>query len=230
MISDIHGCYQEFNQLLSKVKYDPKVDQLILVGDYCDRGPDSKDVIEQVMLLVETQGVIAIRGNHDQMLVDALLHGQDSRFLRNGGFSTLESYCGWDFFGGNFSLDRYREAKEYMLQHYADHFDFLKQLPFYYEDDKHIYVHAGIDPACEDWKQTLPMDFLWIREPFIEHPTNLDKTVVFGHTPTIDFHGTADIWFAEDKIGLDGGCCFGYQLNCLEITKDAYFTHFVIKN
>ncbi|TCZ81126.1 serine/threonine protein phosphatase [Paenibacillus albiflavus] len=230
VISDIHGCYQEFNQLLSKVNYNSKEDQLVLLGDYTDRGPKSKEVLEQVMLLVETLGVLALRGNHDQMLVDAVCNGQDSRFLRNGGMTTLESFCGWEWFAGNYSFDRYVEAKEYVAEHYSEHLDFLNGLPYYYEDDKHIYVHAGIDPTCEDWKQTALKDFLWIREPFFKNPTGLSKKVVFGHTPTIYLQETADIFFDEDKIAIDGGCCFGNQLNCLEITKDAYYTHYVPSN
>ncbi len=89
MISDIHGCYDEFNTLLKDVEYNPEEDKLILVGDYVDRGLKSKEVVEQVKSMVEEWGVIALKGNHDQMMVDAIDKEEDvddKRWIRNGAF------------------------------------------------------------------------------------------------------------------------------------------------
>lgn len=72
IISDIHGCLYEWQELLTQVNYDSHVDQLILLGDYMDRGKYSKEVMYEVKNLVENHGVIALKGNHDQMFCDWL--------------------------------------------------------------------------------------------------------------------------------------------------------------
>lgn len=230
-ISDIHGCHKEFNELLRIVNFNPKEDKLILLGDYCDRGPKSKEVIEQVKSLVEEFNVVALRGNHDQMLIDALNGNDDYIFLRNGGISTIESYCGLNWFEGyqEFDYDRYVEAKNYIKQHYQHHFDFLKSLPFYHEDENYIYVHAGLHPMYENWREQPVDNFLWIRDLFLNNQTQVDKTVVFGHTPTINIQKTADVYFGGGKIGIDGGCVFGLRLNALEISDEGYKTYSVTK-
>ncbi|KHL94735.1 metallophosphoesterase [Paenibacillus sp. IHB B 3415] len=236
VISDIHGCVEEFNLLLRRANYIPSEDQLILLGDYVDRGPDSRAVVEQVKRLAEEHGVIVLRGNHDQMACDALAGEDDKRdthWITNGGFHTLLSYCG----GRDSVLLRpdsgwkdYAEMKEYMRREYQEHLDFLGTLPFYYETDTHLFVHAGIDPSLADWTSQREYDFIWIREPFYNHPvTSTAKTVVFGHTSTVDLQDGAGIWFSPhgDKIGIDGGCVYGEQLNCLEINEDGYRTYSV---
>lgn len=122
-ISDIHGCYDEFNQLLLDVCFDPDEDRLILLGDYVDRGLRSKEVVEQVMALQDC-GVITLRGNHDQMMLDAILLDTEevnSRWIRNGARHTIESYCGADFFEGEMERDKYNEGKAYIKKHYEHH-------------------------------------------------------------------------------------------------------------
>ena len=81
------------------MEYNPATDKLILLGDYVDRGLRSREVIEQVMKLRD-EGAITLRGNHDQMMLDAILLDTDemnSRWIRNGARHTIESYCGADF-------------------------------------------------------------------------------------------------------------------------------------
>lgn len=81
------------------MEYNPAKDKLILLGDYVDRGFRSREVIEQVMKLRD-EGAITLRGNHDQMMLDAILLDTDeanSRWIRNGARHTIESYCGADF-------------------------------------------------------------------------------------------------------------------------------------
>jgi len=236
VIGDIHGCYDEFNELLNKIEYKPEEDQLILVGDYVDRGLKSKEVVEQVKSLVEEWGVIALKGNHDQMMVDAIDKEEDAddkRWTRNGAFQTLQSYSGLDFSDESSEWDTYIEGKEFIKQHYAHHLEFLRSLPLYYETDSHIFVHAGINPSHENWKESQPInEFYWIREVFFNYATNLEKKVVFGHTPAVNLHRSEAIWFSPmgNKIGIDGGCVFGLNLNCLEISEDGeYITHFVKK-
>lgn len=229
VISDIHGCYDELNQLLELVKYSPSVDKLVLLGDYCDRGFNSRKVIEQVKLLVEEWGVIALRGNHDQMFKDAIEKDEDQIWIQNGGLGTIESYVGSEFIESGYWYGEYVKAKELIKKYYSHHIEFIKSLPVYYEDDKHIYVHAGLNPLYENWKEQPTENFLWIRNLFLDNPTTVNKTVVFGHTPTIHLQDTEDVWFGKGKIGVDGGCVFGFQLNCLEINEEGYKTYHVEK-
>ncbi|MEK4006547.1 metallophosphoesterase [Paenibacillus sp. FSL H3-0333] len=65
VISDIHGCYDEFNALLTRANYDPSEDKLILLVDYVDRGQKSKQVVAQVMNMIKHDNITALRGNHD---------------------------------------------------------------------------------------------------------------------------------------------------------------------
>jgi serine/threonine protein phosphatase 1 len=237
-ISDIHGCYDEFNALLRKVEYNPNEDKLILLGDYVDRGFKSKDVLGQVKQLHEEWGVIVLRGNHDQMMLDAFnKEDEDGLWLNNGGLSTVESYVGLNYFECGFDYDTYLEAKELIVKHYSHHIEFLKSLKLYHEDENHIYVHAGLHPFYENWKEQPTENFIWIRDIFIRNSTCVDKKVVFGHTPTLNLSNNEvecirdGIWFGEGKIGVDGGCCFGYQLNCVEINDEevSYTAHNVLK-
>lgn len=230
VISDIHGCFDEFNVLLKKVNYNPEKDQLILLGDYVDRGLKSSSVLDQVSNLQLNCGAIILRGNHDQMMLDAFnKEDKDSLWIQNGGFSTIESYVGYNFFENGFDWDRYLEAKKFIRNHCSDHIEFLKTLKLHHEDENHIYVHAGLHPMYENWKEQPRENFIWIRDIFINNLTTVNKKVVFGHTPVINLHGKSDIWFSEDKIGIDGACAYGYQLNCLEITDYGYRTYSVSK-
>ncbi|REK77011.1 metallophosphoesterase family protein [Paenibacillus paeoniae] len=226
MISDIHGCLEPFERLLEKVRYVPEQDRLILIGDYVDKGPQSREVVEAVMRLVERHGAIALRGNHDQRLVD-FIRGNDPvvlhKFAEHGGPPTLQSYVGFSEV-----TERSREkAREMMEEQYASHLDFLADLPLYVEDDHHIYVHAGLRPGTSDWTLQSDHDFMYIKDEFYLHPTTVDKTVIFGHTITTKLQATADIWFAGDKIGIDGGCSIGLQLNALLYEDGVFDTAFV---
>lgn len=229
VISDIHGMYDEFIQLLKKVEYSSVSDKLVLLGDYTDRGFKSREVIELVRLLVEVNRAVAIRGNHDEMFLKWLEKGDEYSafiFFNNGGLATIESYCGLNWFEKG---ETHETARDFILTHYPHHVEFLKSLPIYHETDEYIFVHAGIDPLQEDWKQTPKDEMIWIRDMFFRNKTNLDKVVVFGHTPCVHIHGTDDIYFGVDKIGVDGGCCYGLQLNCLVI-EDGEYQMFSVNN
>ncbi|GMX64602.1 metallophosphoesterase family protein [Paenibacillus elgii] len=230
VISDIHGCYDEFVDLLSVIKFAPAEDKLILLGDYCDRGFKSKNVIEMIMNLHKEWNAVVLRGNHDQMFIDWFINKNEIAafdFLQNGGLQTIESYCGLNWFEDkNFEMGL-SKAREFIQNHYKHHIDFLKILPVYHETDEFIFVHAGLNPFYENWKEQPFDDFLWLRDIFINNMTQVNKTVVFGHTPTIHMQETEDVWFGDGKIGIDGGCCFGFQLNCLEISEEGYRTYFV---
>jgi serine/threonine protein phosphatase 1 len=162
-------------------------DEVVFVGDYVDRGPDSKGVVDYLLTL---QGRYTfLMGNHERMFLDFLQGKERFLFLYNGGEATLESY------GGVGSIP-------------AAHLAFLKRLLPYYETDHYLFVHGGIRPGIPLQDQD-PMDLLWIREEFYAYPGRYPKTVVFGHTPM------REVLIGEDRIGIDTACVYGNKLTCL---------------
>ncbi len=185
-IGDIHGCLDPLRGLMDQLRLSEE-DELVFVGDYVDRGPDSKGVIDYLLTL--RGRYTFLMGNHERMFLD-FLQGKDRfLFLYNGGAATLESYGG---------LGRIPAA----------HLDFLNRLHLYYETEEHLFVHAGIRPGIPLQEQD-PKDLLWIREEFYAYPGRYPKTVVFGHTPM------REVLMEEDRIGIDTACVYGNKLTCL---------------
>jgi serine/threonine protein phosphatase 1 len=229
VISDIHGCYEQFIELLQLIRYTPREDQLIILGDLVDRGPKSLEVVEYVMALAQEGHVVVIRGNHDQRFVDVMNNEQsveDVKFFEHGGLQLLDSYC--QTTQGQPNEARLAHAKGFISANYQDHVAFLASLPLYHEDQNHVYVHAGLNPNFINWREQPERDFMYIKDPFINQPTAVNKPVVFGHTNTKDIHGSANIWFGGDKIGIDGGCAYGLQLNALEIKDNGEYQQYKV--
>lgn len=201
VIGDIHGCYNELKSLLDKLekskKYNKKTDRLIFLGDYIDRGSDSRLVIELIRKLQKTnKNVIALMGNHEDMLLD-YLDGNDNSWLYNGAEKTADSYNGHD---AEFKSD----------------IKWIRTLPLYYKDKNFIYVHAGLDltkPLNKQAKETL----LWIREDFIYSTIKYNKRVVYGHTPSFFVSGSARPYTFNNNIGIDTGCVYDGALTALII-------------
>lgn len=207
-ISDIHGDDKKFKKLLDKVNYDPTNDQLILVGDYVDRGPNAKGVINMVMDLKE-KGAIVLSGNHDEMMVAAANNEERAweRWERKGALFTLQSY--------DPTIEDMRIPED---ETFHEHVAFLKTLDYYYETDDYIFVHGGVHPSTPI-HDTDPWTLTWIREEF-HNGYQGEKPVIFGHTRTAHFHGgdKHDVYFGSNNIiGIDGGAVYGGQLNCLEL-------------
>ncbi len=185
-IGDVHGCLDPLRRLMDQI-HPFEEDEVVFVGDYVDRGPDSKGVVDYLLTL---QGRYTfLMGNHERMFLDFLQGKERFLFLYNGGEATLESY------GGVGSIP-------------AAHLAFLKRLLPYYETDHYLFVHGGIRPGIPLQDQD-PMDLLWIREEFYAYPGRYPKTVVFGHTPM------REVLIGEDRIGIDTACVYGNKLTCL---------------
>ncbi|MBU5212769.1 metallophosphoesterase family protein [Heyndrickxia oleronia] len=227
-ISDIHGCYAEFIELLDLVEYNSSEDQLILLGDYMDRGKNSREVIYYVKELVEVHHAIALKGNHDKMFCDWLDDpiGQKERYFRNGAQETITSFLGQVRLD-DISDSTYKAWAKEIIESNEELISFMKELPLFYEINDIIFVHAGINPEHNDWKMTNEHEMVWIRDPFLQADLPFDQTFIHGHTPAINLHDKADIFYGNKKIGIDGACVYGHQLNCLEIKNDQYREYFV---
>ena len=181
-IGDIHGEIDKLNSLLDKIKPDEK-DKIIFLGDYIDRGKNSKEVIDKLIDLAKTTECIFLMGNHEEMLLNLLKTKKQEdieMWLLSGGVQTFDNYGGF-------------------VEIFSLHKDFLTSLKPYYLTEKYLFVHAGIRPdkPLEEQDKT---DMLWIRDNFISHKHCLKQKVIFGHTP---FYTP---YIEDDKIGINTGC------------------------
>lgn len=193
VISDIHGCCKTFKKLLLEVIKINKKDKIYCVGDYVDRGQDSKGVIDFILQLrSEGYHIHTLRGNHEQMMLDAIDDERGfSHWLKNGGNETLLSF-------GITSLNKLE--KKYL--------DFLKRTKFYIETDKYIIVHAGLNFKIAnlfDDKDAM----LWTRDKYFDKARIKNKILIHGHTPIsfVDLNNQKK----SNKINIDGGCVYDYK-------------------
>ncbi|MBA4423118.1 MAG: serine/threonine protein phosphatase [Syntrophus sp. (in: bacteria)] len=199
-IGDIHGCNSLLKRLLDRIRIDPLADTLIFIGDYLDRGPEVREVIDTLLDLKETcTNLICLKGNHESMFLNYYLEGRDEElYMINGGQSTLDSY--------GISLDEARKGKGFP----ENHLRFLTSLPLCHETDEYCFVHAGLRPGIALADQSSE-DLLWIRREFIDTGWDFGRTVVFGHTPL------SKPLLEKDKIGIDTGAVYGGRLTCIEL-------------
>ncbi|SEG75091.1 metallophosphoesterase family protein [Paenibacillus sp. UNC499MF] len=212
VISDIHGEIDKFTRLLEQAGYDCRQDRLILLGDYVDKGPDSRRVVEKVMQL-HRDGAVVLKGNHDHMMVKAFERDPVfvERWFRNGARTTLASYD----HGGAAAEAPVPETME-LTPLLEEHLAFLDGLQTYYETEDTIFVHAGVHPSTSP-AETDPYVLIWIRDEFHKGYRG-KKTVVFGHTITQTLHGKQEVYFGDNNIiGIDGGAVYGGLLHCLEL-------------
>lgn len=196
-ISDIHGCKKTFKALLKKIKLTP-TDTLFLLGDYIDRGPNSRGVIKYILKLKKKgYKVHCLRGNHEQMMIDALYGGSEeeqTQWMLSGGAATLKSY--------------YKGNRRYVRQ---KHLTFIKKLPYYIETEGYILVHAGLEfrspnPFANQRRM------IWIRSWY----NNIDmawlngRIIVHGHTPVTQDSIKSSLNYLETRpvVDIDCGCVY----------------------
>lgn len=168
-IGDIHGCQHTFEHLWDTLAPSPD-DVVVFIGDYVDRGPRSRGVIDRLLELQSTHNCIFLRGNHEQFMLDYIRNGSLNLWNQNGGLTTLRSY------GGN-----HRGAKIP-----ENHVAFVQDTKLYHETDDFFFVHAGLKPhlsIAQNKEQFGADTFLWERSHISANTLNWEKTVVCGHTP-----------------------------------------------
>ncbi len=189
VIGDLHGCLHPLERLLAKVA-PQRGDEVVFIGDYIDRGPQSREVVDLLLQLPHRS--VFLLGNHEKMLLEYLAGEDPAFYLANGGVATLESY------GGD------------PANIPPAHLSFFRRLRPLYETPNYLFVHAGIRPLVPLEKQDVK-DLVWIRHEFFQFVGRYPKTVVFGHTPM------RQVLLAEDRIGIDTGCVYGGKLTCLKL-------------
>jgi serine/threonine protein phosphatase 1 len=198
-VGDIHGELGLLSKLIDKLSPGP-ADRLVLLGDYIDRGEESRGVIDYLLGLSRRCECLFLMGNHEDMMLD-YLENACARYgpltwLLNGGTSTLDSYGAVD-------------AADLRQMMPSAHLDFFHGLLERFEDERYIYVHAGLAPEPE--LESRFGTHLWIRESFIFSTKSFGKKVVFAHTPQ-----PAPLIMAN-KIGLDTGAFYTGVLTALEL-------------
>jgi serine/threonine protein phosphatase 1 len=206
-IGDVHGCLDQLERLLDDVQPDLEKDVLVFIGDYIDRGPASRGVVDYVLRLQQKypqEHIICLKGNHEAMLLDFLQGRQRELFLFNGGLSTIREYWG----------DNWDSLQQLVLP--PEHEQFYQELLLFYETPDFIFVHGGLKPGVPLADQQ-EEDLLWIRGEFIASDEDFGRRVIFGHTP---FKRPL---LLPNKIGIDTGAMYGNFLTCLKLPQKEFF-------
>lgn len=235
-IGDIHGELAHLRTLMSRLPKLDEHDTVVFLGDYIDRGPHSRQVVEYVRYLPRMirAKVVALRGNHEDAWLHVRKHGWPE-FVHpphHGCFPAYRSFVNGPIPGPDDkpSPDEVPGIESGRFFPMAT-VRWLEKLPYWYEDEHAIYVHAGL-PKGPDGRFLHPRDvpfppiqLLWLRDQdFFRNYRG--KRVVFGHTntellpPELSNHtpdDPKDMWAYENVIGIDTGCGRGGWLTAVEL-------------
>ena len=205
-IGDVHGCVTELRTLINRLPLTAD-STIVFLGDYIDRGPHSKEVIETILELGRSFRVVPLMGNHERMFLQFCAHPRTENaamFIFNGGSATLASYADED---GQFRIPE-------------EHLSFLRQLPLCHKAAGHFFVHAGVPdvPIEKLDPKTHAHDMLWIRKPFHESGYRWSHRIVHGHTPV------KKVDLLERRINLDTGCACSRHLSAIELPEGKIYT------
>lgn len=197
VITDIHGCASTFGQLLERIAFN-REDTLYLLGDYIDRGPDSKGVLDLIIELIQSRHQVhCLMGNHEFMMLKAREEP-----------SSREAYYWVEFNGGKETLLSFDALSPEHID--SKYIDFIEGLDYYREVDQHILVHAGLNLAIDD-----PLSdqdaMLWIRgDQKINRKWLAGRTIIHGHTPQAKKQVVKNVRRAEKYpiVGIDCGCVY----------------------
>ncbi len=194
VVGDVHGCAKTFHKLIrNKIRPDEE-DELILLGDYINKGPDSKGVLDFLMELKRTVGkLVTLRGNHEQNLLDGLKYRWEEIAFRNkGGTETIRS----------FGVHDIHEIPEKYIS-------LIAAMPYYYETEEFLFVHAGLNFDLEDpFRDDYSM--LNVRQMEVDPAKTGNKILIHGHAPlpwkTIEEKINSGV--NEWEYNLDAGCVY----------------------
>ncbi len=217
-VGDIHGCSQLLAEALEKIDADVAARRLerateVFIGDYIDRGPDSRGVIEALSQRGRSRTLVLLGGNHEAMLGQFLAKPATLPvFLQLGGLTTLLSY-GVKPTGRLDESACERLAAEFKAALPANHRDVLAKLRYSFTSGDYFFVHAGVRPNVP-LSQQGKRDLLWIRDDFLLWEESFEKFVVHGHTPVPQ----PDLRF--NRANIDTGAVATGRLTVLAIDED----------
>jgi serine/threonine protein phosphatase 1 len=219
-VGDIHGERELLDDLLAALPLQPG-DRFVFMGDYVDRGPDSRGVVERLIEHARRYPSVFLCGNHESMFLDFLgwrgkhYFGGDA-FLANGGDRTLASYGYFDA----------ANPDPLAFELPAGHREFFRDMRLHHREGDYLFVHAGLGRGllCETdldyaMRRARCEDLLWDRAT-LDLPHELGVTVVYGHTPSADFEVR---WNLPWSIGIDTGAVYGGRLTAIRLPDEAVF-------
>jgi serine/threonine protein phosphatase 1 len=218
-IGDIHGERETLEELLGVLPLRDD-DRLLFIGDYVDRGADSRGVVDVLIRLAEQRPCTFLIGNHESMFLDFLgwegrMYFAGDAFLMNGGDRTLASY---DYFDSDLEPSAFALPKQ--------HEDFYRSLKLYHVEGDYLFVHAGLGRSALEsgdvdfaLRRSDPEDLLWNRTT-ADLPHKLGLTIVYGHTPASDLQVR---WNSPFSIGIDTGAVYGGKLTALRLPDETIF-------
>jgi serine/threonine protein phosphatase 1 len=218
-VGDVHGEFELLHGLLRLIEQDAQIHApglaptLVFLGDYIDRGPRSRDVVELL-----SKGPVngwtwyALRGNHEQALLDFLREPvSNTAWLSFGGIATLDSYGVGPPMADEASLTKARDRLLDVLP--AAHRSWIDRLELCVQIGGYAFVHAGVRPGVPLDLQERD-DLLWIRAPFLNHMRRFEKKIVHGHTITKQ----PDV--LSNRIGIDTGSFAAGHLSAVALNGE----------
>lgn len=213
-IGDVHGRFDLLEEMHARIAQQiardrPADFRVIHVGDYVDRGPRSRDVLDFLVERTRDPRFVALAGNHDAGFLEFLARpAADGLFAAHGGAETALSYG----VRADFSTDRMaRETANALLAVMPRaHLAFLEGLPRSVALGDFFFCHAGIRPGIALSAQSAD-DLIWIRGPFLKHPGLHEKVVVHGHTPA----GEPEIM--PNRVNIDTGAWMSNVLTAISV-------------
>ena len=178
-------------------------EHLVFLGDYIDRGPDARGVIQRCIELQSQYSCTFLRGNHELYMLEWLREGFCREWMYNGGQETLASY---QRDGGRVHVP-------------LDHVAFLRSTHMYWDTPDYFFVHGGLPPertVADSIRQCPPEELLWRRPPAPSRSVQWEKTVVFGHTPH------PEPLIRNRMIGIDTGCVYGGRLTAVRLPVEKF--------
>lgn len=214
-IGDVHGRTDLLGRQLAQIESDEKRypcerSIIVLLGDYIDRGPDSRGTIDALLAIAQHRELVCLKGNHETLILQFLDRPDSLNDWRSlGGLETLVSY------GLRPSFSRSNGDHERLSEELRDalpeqHLEFFRTLPLSFSCGDFFFVHAGVRPGIAFGKQ-VDDDMLWIRDEFLQHASPFEKFVVHGHTPV----NAPDI--RSNRANIDTGAFATGRLSCLAI-------------
>jgi serine/threonine protein phosphatase 1 len=191
-IGDIHGCYYTLLALIEKMS--PSLaDRIIFMGDYVDRGPNSKKVLDYLIKLKQEKwNVFILKGNHEEMFLHSVL-----------GKNEL---LAWIFNGGKYTLDSFGVSAANKID--KQYFEFIENMHNYVQIENTYFVHAGFNEEIP-FTFTDTKSMLWSRTDQYYSPFLRDKLIVHGHTPQKLEQLQKQKDNSQGTINMDTGCVYG---------------------
>lgn len=203
-IGDIHGTYTALTTLMGEMPITAN-DKVVFLGDYVDKGPKTKQVLDWLIVNSRKHDFIFLKGNHEIMMLEAR-HSRDALY-------------NWQWFGGEKTLNSYGIGNNSDWAEEIDpkHWQFMENTLPYFETEHHIFVHAGLQPGVPLEQQT-DDDLYWkkFRDP---KPYAEGKTVIFGHTS----QKTGEIAHFGHAICIDTYAHGGMWLTGLNVETGEYY-------